>query len=151
MFRIIAGINDPASADKLLSIPQADFNLEEVHRVAVACEAAKNYTGLNNNPDNVANKVSHRKFSQYRSASNSGNDNSGNQQQDNDMNNEKGNSFPDYQSLTGSAKIKALKDAGLCIRCGRGMHAKGTPCPFQHTQCHRCKTFGHISTVCARE
>ena len=46
MFRIIAGINDPSSVDKLLSIPQADFNLEEVHRVAVACEAAKNYSGL---------------------------------------------------------------------------------------------------------
>ena len=151
MFRIIAGINDPASADKLLSIPQADFNLEEVHRVAVACEAAKNYTGLNNKPDNIANKVSHRKFSQYRSASNSGNDNSSNQQQDNDMNNENGNSFPDYQSLTGSAKIKALKDSGKCVRCGFDAHAKDSLCPHINTRCHKCGATGHISPVCARK
>ena len=74
IFRIISGINDPASVDKLLSIPQADFNLEEVHRVAVACEAAKNYTGLNNRPDNVSCKVSNKGFGQYRSASNTGDD-----------------------------------------------------------------------------
>ena len=36
IFRMIAGINDSYTADKLLSIPQADFNLEEVERVALA-------------------------------------------------------------------------------------------------------------------
>ena len=54
MFRVITGINDPDSVDKLLSIPQADFNLEEVHRVAVACEAAKNYTGLSTKSGNIS-------------------------------------------------------------------------------------------------
>ena len=57
IFRVITGLNDPDSVDKILSIPQADFNLEEVHRVAVACEAAKNYTGLGKS-GNVSHNVS---------------------------------------------------------------------------------------------
>ena len=146
------GINDPASVDKLLSIPQADFNLEEVHRVAVACEAAKNYTGLNNRPDNVSCKVSNKGFGQYRSSSNTGDDgNASNQQQENDVQNEKGNYSQDYQSLTGSAKIKALKDSGKCVRCGKDAHAKDSLCPHLTTTCHKCGSTGHISPVCARK
>ena len=152
IFRIISGINDPASVDKLLSIPQADFNLEEVHRVAVACEAAKNYTGLNNRPDNVSCKVSNKGFGQYRSASNTGDDsNASNQQQENDVQNEKGNYSQDYRSLTGSAKIKALKDSGKCVRCGKNAHAKDSLCPHLTTTCHKCGATGHISPVCARK
>ena len=63
IFRIIAGINDPTSVDKLLSIPQTDFNLEEVHIVAVACEAAKNYTGLNDKSLDHSFKIVGKKFS----------------------------------------------------------------------------------------
>ena len=61
IFRMIAGINDSYTADKLLSIPQADFNLEEVERVALACEAAKNYTGLHHKPSNITNNVFQKK------------------------------------------------------------------------------------------
>ena len=35
LFRLIVGLNDPKTVDKILSIPATDFNLEEVHRVAV--------------------------------------------------------------------------------------------------------------------
>ena len=69
IFRVITGLNDPDSVDKILSIPQADFNLEEVHRVAVACEAAKNYTGLGKSGNfshnvNVSDNLSHKKPNQ---------------------------------------------------------------------------------------
>ena len=46
LFRLIVGLNDPKTVDKILSIPATDFNLEEVHRVAVQCESARNYTSL---------------------------------------------------------------------------------------------------------
>ena len=59
IFRVIAGIND--TADKLLAIPQSDFTLEEVNRVAVACEAAKNYSGLHNRSQNVSHKTFDKK------------------------------------------------------------------------------------------
>ena len=62
IFRVIAGINDSYTADKLLSIPQADFTLEEINRVAVACEAAKNISGLNK-PKNISNNVNNQKNS----------------------------------------------------------------------------------------
>ena len=47
MFRVIAGVNDPKCVDKLLSIPLQDFNFEEVKRVGVQYQTAKNYSGLN--------------------------------------------------------------------------------------------------------
>ena len=60
-FRVIAGINDPKSVDKILSIPAQDFNLEEVNRVATACETARNYSSLQSK--NVSNKVFDKKTS----------------------------------------------------------------------------------------
>ena len=63
IFRIIIGINDPATVDKLLAIPQENFNLEEIHRVATALEAAKNYSSFKNNSNNgnSSNYVSQKK------------------------------------------------------------------------------------------
>ena len=92
IFRVIAGINDSYTADKLLSIPQADFTLEEVNRVAVACEAAKNYTGLHNKLHNVSNKTFDKK-KPYQN------------------NNQFGNS-----------KLNSLAKQGKCFRCGRKIH-----------------------------
>ena len=138
MFRIIAGINDPVSVDKLLSIPQADFNLEEVHRVAVACEAAKNYTGLNDKTSNHSFKMTGKKpFNQPTKDPGKDQDN-----QNEDI---------DHRSFTGAAKIKFLREHGKCVRCGYDMHPKDTPCPHKTTTCHKCKAVGHISPVCARE
>ena len=154
IFRIIAGINDPATVDKLLSIPQADFNLEEVHRVAVACEAAKNYSGLNTKSENISCKISGKKFAHHRPASKleaKEKATIATPHEHDDQDEDENGQAQDFRLLSGRAKIKALKESGLCIRCGREMHAKGTPCPFQTTQCHRCKTYGHLSMVCARE
>ena len=63
-FRVIAGLNDPKSVDKILSIPAQDFTLEEVNRVAVACETAKNYSSLHSR--NVSNKVFDKKQSNQK-------------------------------------------------------------------------------------
>ena len=43
IYRIICGINQKEATDKLLSIPQDNFNLEEIRRIAESMEAAKNY------------------------------------------------------------------------------------------------------------
>ena len=134
MFRIIAGINDPPSVDKLLSIPQADFNLEEVHRIAVACEAAKNYSGLNDKSQNTSYKVSGKKSFYNPSTPDHPKD-----------------THHDHNSLSGAAKIKFLREKRKCVRCGEDMHSKDTPCPHKTTTCHKCGIIGHISSVCARE
>ena len=115
-FRVIAGINDPKSVDKILSIPAQDFNLEEVNRVATACETARNYSSLQSK--NVSNKVFDKKTS---------------------------NSKP-----SGSYdKLKALKQQGKCVRCGKNAHSKGETCPHRTTVCHKCGIKGHISKACA--
>ena len=124
IFRVLVGIDDPTSVDKLLAIPSNDFNLEEVHRVATACEAAKNYSAINSKTGhNVSQKISYKK-----------------------------NSNNPHQQTTGiNAKLKALKQQGKCIRCGRQAHPKGEKCPHLLTKCHNCGITGHISPVCARQ
>ena len=46
IYRLIVGLNDDKTIDKLLAIPNQDFTLEEVHRVATQVEAANNYSNL---------------------------------------------------------------------------------------------------------
>ena len=105
MFRIIARINDPPSVDKLLSIPQSDFNLEEVHRVAVACEVAKNYSGLNDKPQNASYKVLGKKPLQKHQATNPGKSSS-DHKKDPELSHE--DIHQDHRSLSGAAKIEFL-------------------------------------------
>ena len=116
-FRVIAGINDPKSVDKILSIPAQDFNLEEVNRVATACETARNYSSLNSK--NVSNKVFDKKSSNQK-------------------------------PFNPQDKLKALKQQGKCVRCGKSAHSKGEVCPHRSTACHKCGIKGHISPVCAQ-
>ena len=137
VFRIIAGINDPYTEDKLLSIPQADFNLEEINRVAVACEAAKNYSDLNATSENISNQVQNRPAPPQKLKSIL-------KKPVDEL------SYKDFQQLTGAAKITALKEYGLCVRCGEDMHLEGERCPHYSTKCHNCGSTGHISRVCAK-
>ena len=116
-FRVIAGLNDPKSVDKILSIPVNDFTLEEVNRVAVACETARNYSSLHSR--NVSNKVFDRNYSNQK-------------------------------PLSPQDKLKALKQQGKCIRCGKNAHSKGETCPHRSTVCHKCGIKGHISPVCGQ-
>ena len=144
IYRIIAGINDSTAVDKLLSIPLADFTLEEVHRVSVSCESAKNYSGIVDKQQNVSCKVFNKKTSQKYpgKTSSSAND-------DDDDPNEK---FQlQLQSLHGAAKIQFLKDNNKCIRCGQEMHSKNSQCVHLSTTCHRCGKVEHISPVCTKE
>ena len=124
IFRVIAGINDSYTADKLLAIPQSDFTLEEVNRVAVACEAAKNYSSLHNRSQNVSHKTFDKKKPYQSKQSNSG--------------------------QFGNPKLNSLAQQGRCFRCGRKNHTKGEKCPHKNSKCHNCGTFGHIAPVCAK-
>ena len=119
IFRVITDINDPDSLDKLLSIPQADFNIKEIHQVTVACEAAKNYTDLSTKSKTLSLKVSNKKPHQASS-----------------------------KLLTGiNAKLNALRQQGKYIRCGRKAHPSGDLFPKQNTTCHNCGVKGHIFPV----
>ena len=46
-------------------------------------------------------------------------------------------------------KLKALKQQGKCVRCGKNAHSKGETCPHRTTVCHKCGIKGHISKACA--
>ena len=120
LYKLIVGLNDPKTIDRILSIPSQDFNLEEVHRVAVQCETARNYSSLQNNSSNLTNQ-------------NNPNSNSSNK-----------------KPPSGQDKLKALKQQGKCVRCGKQAHKKGSECPHKNTTCHKCGTKGHISPVCAK-
>ena len=116
--------------DKILSIPRKEFNLEEVHRVATACEAAKNYSitspdSAKNNAQ-IANKISVGKFLKKPQSN-----------------------FKD-SNVVGSSKIKAMKDGGLCIRCTMPMHNPDETCPHLKTKCHYCGAIGHIQRACSQ-
>ena len=117
IFRVIAGINDSYTADKLLSIPQAEFTLEEINRVAVACEAAKNISGLHNKSQNISNNVNNKK-----------------------------KSYQNNRQIA-NPKLDSLAKQGKCFRCGRRMHPKGQKCPHKNSKCHICGIFGHIAPV----
>ena len=140
IYRIMVGLDDKDTVDKLLAIPTADFSLEEVHRVATSCEAARNYSvlaDLNPVSRNVANKVQH--FTPPAD-----------QTQGNGKNYSTAKSHKDFQHLTGASKLTALKEHGLCVRCGQEMHPDGAKCPHISTQCHNCHSTGHISRVCGK-
>ena len=128
IFLVIAGVNDMKIKDKILSIPRKEFNLEEVHRVASACEAAKNHSILSSdsakNSVQIANKISVRKSLKKPKFENSG--------------------------IVGTAKIEAMKNQGLCIRCTMPRHNSDEKCPHLKTNCHLCGAIGHIQKACSQ-
>ena len=130
IFLVIAGVNDMKIKDKILSIPRKEFNLEEVHRVATACEAAKNssITSTDSAKNNVqiASKISVRKTLKKPQFD-----------------------FKDSNTV-GSSKIKAMKDGGLCIRCTMPRHDPDEKCPHLKTECHYCGAIGHIRIACSK-
>jgi hypothetical protein len=135
MFRVIAGLNDPKCVDKLLSIPLQDFNFEEVKRVGVQYQTAKNYSGLN--PTHHVNQVvGKRNFNSNRNPN---------------RNNSGRNSYPSTSSNSSiQGKLSNLRQQGKCTGCGRNAHAKGHSCPHKSSTCHKCGLKGHIAPVCAQ-
>ena len=134
MFRIIAGLNDPKCVDKILSIPIQDFTFEEVKRVGVQYQTAKNYSGLH--PTHHVNQVVGRRNSNkgFNSNKNSG---------------KKSYASPSSNSSVLS-KLNRLRQQGKCTGCGRTAHTKGQVCPHKTATCNKCGLKGHIAPVCAQ-
>ena len=113
MFRVIAGLNDSKCVDKILSIPLQDFNFEEVERVRVQYETAKNYSGLN--PTHHVNQIVGKRNSNP-----------------NKNNKPKNSSNYSYPSSSPSAfvqgRLNSLRQQGKCIGCGKKAHSKGQAC-----------------------
>ena len=137
MFRVIAGLNDSKCVDKILTIPLQDFKFEEVKRVGVQYQTAKNYSGLN--PHHHVNQVvSKKNFKSNR----------------NPTHNNKNSYKNSYSSTSPSSSIQGklsnLRQQGKCTGCGRKAHAKGQTCPLKSATCHKCGLKGHIAPVCAQ-
>ena len=128
MFRIIAGLNDPKCVDKILSIPLQDFNFEEVKRVGVQYQTAKNYSGLN--PSHHINQVTTKKNPNFNRNPNQ-------------------NKSPRSNSSI-LEKLNKLRHQGKCIGCGKKAHDRGQECPLKSATCHKCGLKGHIAPVCAQ-
>ena len=138
MFRVIAGLNDPKCVDKLLSIPLNDFNYEEVKRVGVQYQTAKNYSGLN--PTHHANQVVGKKnFNSNKNPTHNKNSSR--------------NSYPNTNPSSSSSiqgKLSNLREQGKCTGCGKKAHTNGQTCPHKSATCHKCGLKGHIAPVCAQ-
>ena len=135
MFRVIAGLNDSKCVDKILSIPLQDFNFEEVKRVGVQYETAKNYSGLN--PTHHVNQVVGKRYS--------------NPNKNNNPKNSSNYSYPSSSpSSSVQGRLNSLRQQGKCTGCGKKAHAKGQACPHKLSTCHKCGLKGHIAPVCAQ-
>ena len=135
IFRVIAGLNDSKCVDKILSIPLQDFNFEEVKRVGVQYETAKNYSGLN--PTHHVNQVVGKRNS--------------NPNKNNNPKNSSNYSYPSSSpSSSVQGKLNNLRQQGKCIGCGKKAHSKGQACPHKLSTCHKCGLKGHIAPVCAQ-
>ena len=133
MFRIIAGLNDPKCVDKILSIPIQDFTFEEVKRVGVQYQTAKNYSGLN--PSHHVNQVvSNRNPNRNR----------------NSNHNPKNSYFNSNSGSSVQSKLNSLRQQGKCIGCGKKAHLNGQACPQKAATCHKCGIKGHIAPVCCQ-
>ena len=135
MFRVIAGLNDSKCVDKILSIPLQDFNFEEVKRVGVQYETAKNYSGLN--PTHHVNQVVGKRNS--------------NPNKNNNPKNSSNYSYPSSSpSSSVQGRLNSLRQQGKCTGCGKKAHSKGQACPHKLSTCHKCGLKGHIAPVCAQ-
>ena len=135
MFRVIAGLNDSKCVDKILSIPLQDFNFEEVKRVGVQYETAKNYSGLN--PTHHVNQVVGKRNS--------------NPYKNNNPKNSSNYSYPSSSPNSSvQGRLNSLRQQGKCIGCGKKAHSKGQACPHKLSTCHKCGLKGHIAPVCAQ-
>ena len=134
MFRIIAGLNDPKCVDKILSIPIQDFTFEEVKRVGVQYQTAKNYSSLH--PTHHVNQVVGKRNSNknFNPSKNSG---------------KKSYASPSSNSSVLS-KLNRLRQQGRCTGCGRTAHTMGQVCPHKLDTCSKCGLKGHIAPVCAQ-
>ena len=122
MFRVIAGLNDSKCVDKILSIPLQDFNFEEVKRVGVQYETAKNYSGLN--PTHHVNQVVGKRNS--------------NPNKNNNPKNSSNYSYPSSSpSSSVQGRLNSLPQQGKCIGCGKKAHSKGQACPYKLSTCHK--------------
>ena len=139
IYRIICGINQKEATDKLLSIPQDNFNLEEIKRIAESMEAAKNYkeaiTPKTKSAIAFHTKTNYQKDKQHKWIEKY----APKQKTNNDANDEKKKHFD------------RLKKEKLCYRCGESFqnndHKQG--CPKRNATCRNCGQPGHIQAVCA--
>ena len=133
IYRIICGINQKEATDKLLSIPQDNFNLEEIRRIAESMEAAKNYKKAIT-PNRKPAESNHTTY----------------QRQKRQTWIDKHGSKPETNNDAKGTIFDKLKEESKCFRCGENIHKPGVKCPRENTVCGNCGKRGHIQSVCGQ-
>ena len=135
IMRICTGIEDQDVLDRILQIPNEDFKLEEVQRLCVRAESAKNfqkqmkpqsqqsyYTGKTN-----YQKAKLQEWKEKHAPK---------QETNNDTNNDTDKHFD------------RLKKDNRCFRCGKTRHEAMSQCKATNAICRRCSRRGHFDQVC---
>jgi hypothetical protein len=138
IYRIICGINHKESMDKLLSIPQDNFNLEEIRRMAESMEAAQNYKQA------ITPNKAERETTSCNATSTTNYQRQKRQNWTNKHSPESTNN--DAKSTIFDKLLKENK----CFRCGKPKHQVGETCPNINTVCRNCQTPGHLAAVCGK-
>ena len=138
IMRICTGIEDQAVLDRILQIPNEDFKLEEVQRLCVRAESAKNFQKQmkpQSQQSYYTGKTNYQKAKQQEWTEKY----APKQETNNDTNDEKQKHFD------------RLKKEKLCFRCGElfqnSNHKQG--CPKRNSTCQNCGKPGHTQAVCA--
>ena len=142
IYRIICGINQKEATDKLLSIPQDNFNLEEIRRIAESMEAAKHYKKA---------ITQNRKHTECNQTSNY-------QRQKRHNWIDKHGSKPETNMATKGTMVHddkgtifdKLRRESKCFGCGENIHKPSVRCPHKNSVCRNCGKHGHIKPVCGQ-
>jgi hypothetical protein len=116
IYRIICGINHKESMDKLLSIPQDNFNLEEIRRMAESMEAAQNYKQA------ITPNKAERETNNCDLTSNTNYQRQKRQNWTNKHHPESTNNVAKPSTI-----FDKLKKENKCFRCGKQNHQGGEP------------------------
>jgi hypothetical protein len=139
IYRIICGINHKESMDKLLSIPQDNFNLEEIRRMAESMEAAQNYKQA------ITPNKAERDTNNCDLTSNTNYQRQKRQNWTNKHSPESTNNVAKPSTI-----FDKLKKENRCFRCGKPNHQVGETCPHRNTVCRNCQSPGHLAAVCGK-
>ena len=141
IMRICTGINDQTVLDRILAIPNEDFKLEEIHRLCVRSESARNFQ-----------KLSHQKSqsTHFTSKTNYQNKKKEDWASKYGKNGKTSTEKPKVPNGKDSInkKLDDLAKKNRCFRCGQQRHKDMKECKATNATCNKCQKKGHLSPVC---
>ena len=141
IMRICTGINDQTVLDRILAIPNEDFKLEEIHRLCVRSESARNFQKLSHQKSQSTHFTSKTNYQNKKKedwASKYG---------------KNGKTSTEKPKVTNgkdylNKKLDDLAKKNRCFRCGKERHKDMKECKATNATCNKCQKKGHLSPVC---